>query len=203
MTSALAPRGRKLVNFENANSYIGSSINLSRRLTEYYNVNYLIKYTNMIINVALLKYGYSSFELVILEYCTAENVISREQYYIDLLKPALALYNILKKAGSSLGLKYSPETKAKMKVRSLKQQERLKINNSSKEHKEHLKRLNLSQKGRAKPEGSGSLSVPIEVLDLETGIKTIYPSISEAARAIGLTNASIFMAFKRQGESII
>jgi predicted GIY-YIG superfamily endonuclease len=61
----------------NGKCYIGSSSNLSRRLTEYYNVNKLIKYSNMIINVALLKYGYSSFELEILEYCTAENVISR------------------------------------------------------------------------------------------------------------------------------
>ena len=66
-----------------------------------------------------------------------------------------------------------------------------------------LNRLRLSFKGRARPEGSGKPSVPIEVLDHETGIQTIYPSISEAAQAIGVTPASIFMAFKRQGESII
>ncbi len=32
-------------------------------------------------------------------------VLSREQYYIDLLKPE---YNILQKAGSSLGYKHTP-----------------------------------------------------------------------------------------------
>jgi hypothetical protein len=35
-------------------------------------------------------------------------------------------------------------------------------------------------------------------LHLETGIKTIYPSISEAAAAIGITRNSISMAFKRK-----
>jgi len=52
--------------------------------------------------------------LEILEYCdgsTREDLIKREQYYIDLLKPE---YNILQKAGSSLGFKHSEETLTKM-----------------------------------------------------------------------------------------
>lgn len=51
--------------------------------------------------------------LEILEYCDSKYVISREQYYIDLLKPK---YNILKIAGSSLGYKHSEETRAKISV---------------------------------------------------------------------------------------
>lgn len=47
---------------------------------------------------ALLKYGYSSFKLEILEYCDSKVLISREQKYLDLFKPE---YNILDKAGSS------------------------------------------------------------------------------------------------------
>ena len=58
----------------------------------------------MLINRALLKEGYSSFSLYILEYCDKNNVVKREQYYIDLLNPE---YNILKIAGSSLGFKHS------------------------------------------------------------------------------------------------
>jgi group I intron endonuclease len=49
--------------------------------------------------------------LEILEYCTKENAISREQYYLDLLNPE---YNILKIAGSRLGFKHSEETLLKM-----------------------------------------------------------------------------------------
>jgi len=60
----------------------------------------------------LLKYGYSSFKLEILEYCDPQNVIIREQFYFDLLKPE---YNILAKAGSCLGFKHSAETKQKVR----------------------------------------------------------------------------------------
>ena len=39
---------------------------------------------------SLLKNGYSRFTLEILEYCDPSEAVLREQYYIDLLKPALA-----------------------------------------------------------------------------------------------------------------
>jgi group I intron endonuclease len=67
----------------------------------------------MVICRALLKHGYSNFNLEILEYCDSKNLIVREQYYIDLLKPE---YNILKKAGSLLGFKHREETIAKMSI---------------------------------------------------------------------------------------
>lgn len=47
----------------------------------------------------------------ILEYCEPSDVISREQYYIDLLKPD---YNILQVAGSSLGYKHTEESKVQI-----------------------------------------------------------------------------------------
>lgn len=68
------------------------------------------------ISSALLKYGYSNFSLDVIEYCESDKLISREQYYIDLLKPE---YNILKIAGSRLGSKHSPETLLKYKNRKL------------------------------------------------------------------------------------
>jgi group I intron endonuclease len=64
----------------------------------------------MVINRALLKYGYAKFSLEILEYCEPSKCIEREQYYIDLFKPK---YNILPTAGSSLGFKHSEESKKK------------------------------------------------------------------------------------------
>ena len=60
---------------------------------------------------ALLKYGYSNFKLEILEYCLPEDVIKREQYYMDILQPE---YNILRVAGSSFGYKHSDEARSKM-----------------------------------------------------------------------------------------
>ena len=60
---------------------------------------------------ALLKYGYSNFRLEILEYCDSDKCLEREQYYLDSINPE---YNILKKAGSSLGYKHTEETILKM-----------------------------------------------------------------------------------------
>ena len=93
---------------------MGSSITLSRRLRDYFNISFLeteIKKNKSMIYKALLKYGYSKFTLEILEYCDSQDLIKREQYYIDLLKPN---YNLLKIAGSSLGYKRTEETRAKM-----------------------------------------------------------------------------------------
>jgi len=98
------------VNKENGKSYIGSSVNLTRRFYQYYNSKYLLS-TNMIICQALLKYGYSTFSLEILEYCEVKDVISREQYYLNLLQPE---YNILENAGNLLGYKHSEESKKKI-----------------------------------------------------------------------------------------
>ena len=73
-------------------SYVGSSKDLSRRFKEYYNLNIRkVQSSNSRINRALLDDGYDSFNLVILEYCDKNNLLEREQYYIDLLKPQ---YNI-------------------------------------------------------------------------------------------------------------
>jgi hypothetical protein len=47
----------------------------------------------MIIYKSLLKYSYSKFKLEILEFFEKENVINKEQYYIDLFKPEYSVKN--------------------------------------------------------------------------------------------------------------
>lgn len=54
------------VNKINGKKYVGSSIYLRNRFLQYYNINRLIAGYSMAINVALLLYGYNSFELRIL-----------------------------------------------------------------------------------------------------------------------------------------
>jgi group I intron endonuclease len=140
----------------------------------------------MAIYKALLKYDHSGFKLEILEYCEPGNCIEREQYYLDLLNPE---YNILKTAGSCLGLtfKHSPETKKRMS-------EAKKGNNHSEETKQKISdamKGNKSRLGRHRPDGAGKLSVQVEVLDLYTDIKTTYGSISEAAKVLGVDQGGI------------
>jgi len=60
----------------------------------------------------LVKYGYSNFSFEILEYCNKNEILVREQYYLDTLKPE---YNILPTSGYPLGYKHTEEAKAKLR----------------------------------------------------------------------------------------
>ena len=107
----------KWVNKINGKSYLGSSVNLSSRLSSYLSTNFLSRKTSISkskIYNALLYHGYSHFRLEILEYCDSSDVIEKEQFHIDSINPE---YNILVKAGSSLHFKHSAETLLKFKSR--------------------------------------------------------------------------------------
>ena len=109
----------KWVNKINGKSYIGSSVNLSSRFSNYFSLKYLakrtLKYKSKIYN-ALSAYGHANFQLEILEVYCRPHVIKKEQFYFDYFKPE---YNILTKAGSSLHFKHSEETLLKFKLRKL------------------------------------------------------------------------------------
>jgi group I intron endonuclease len=196
-------------NLTNGKSYIGSGSNLSNRFRDYYSLRNLeiqIQNNKSMIYRSILKYGYSSFSLEILEYCPVSLVISREQYYLDLFKPE---YNILKIAGSSQGMKHTDDTKAKMRKKALtiERVELLKIHNSNSESIEHLKRIHSDLKIQAKRlERIRSIRAhQISVLDTVTNEISVYPSLREAAKAIGIGKSSISQAFTRlpQGESTV
>jgi hypothetical protein len=75
-------------------------------------------------------------------------------------------------AGSSLGFKHTPETR---------------------------KNMIGKNKGRARPIGAGSISIPIEIFDLETGITTICPSMLEKEKSLIVNPGSIRTYFCRKG----
>jgi group I intron endonuclease len=102
-------------NKENGKSYIGSSADLGARFRGYFSPKHLqsvLDRGESLIYRALLKYGYSSFKLEILEYCEKDKLKSREQYYLDHFKGE---YNILSTAGSSLGYQHSEASRQKMR----------------------------------------------------------------------------------------
>lgn len=185
------------VNKETGKSYVGSGTNLARRFYNYYSAALLIRHDCMVINRALLKYGYSNFTLEIIEYCEPSNAIAREQFYLDLLKPE---YNILVKAGSSLGFKHAEETKTKM---SLSAKERLKREGIAgpfvgKCHTESsLALLSNAAKNRL------TLPVPglqVEVTNIETNITIRYDSIRKAADAL---DSDIKTLLRREKNKVI
>jgi group I intron endonuclease len=101
----------------NGKYYIGSAIDLSRRLKSYYSPTYL-KQMNNYISRAIIHYTHSAFSIMILEFIDITNLskedaygLIQEQHYFETLQPK---YNILIKAGSSQGYKHTEESKAKL-----------------------------------------------------------------------------------------
>jgi len=154
----------------------------------------------MAINRALLKYGYSNFQLEVLEYCEPSLLIEREQFYIDLLQPE---YNVLAKAGSSLGFKHSEETKQKMSESRIGHKPSEETKQKMRDALLGIKRSNSGsfKKGHKHTEETlAKLSQKIEVQDLETGTKNNYSSLAEAARALGIHQSTITNYFIRKNK---
>jgi len=73
------------INLLNGKVYIGSALNISKRFSQYSNLNYLKRTTSMPICRALLKHGYENFSFSILEYCEVQDILEREGYYLNIL----------------------------------------------------------------------------------------------------------------------
>ena len=102
----------------------------------------------------------------ILEYCEPDKCISKEQFYLDLYSPK---YNILKKAGSSLGFKHSAETLAKLKLRKFSEETLKKL-------RLHISNLNLELNIKKR--------IKVNIHDFITESTTTYDSVAIAAKAI-------------------
>lgn len=159
------------INKINGNIYIGSSVNLSVRMYTYYSLRSLAK-SNRPIDRALLKYGFSNFTLEILEYCDKHNVLEREQYYMDLVKPQ---YNIAETAGSTLGYKHIPESLAKMRDFVLSDEVR-------------------NRKALSTVNATAARKISIIVKNIKTNDESEYTSLTEAGKALGVSRASVSQA---------
>lgn len=169
----------------------------------------------MIIYKALVKYGYSEFKLEILEYCTLENLIEREQFYIDKYNPE---YNILKVVGSSIGFKHneatkelmsklakgrniSTETLIKMKNKTVSEEVRLKISATLKNRKvsdETRKLMSKACIGRKfsketllKLSLNNNKRQPVILTNLETGFSQEFLFMKDAAKYLNTSHTQI------------
>lgn len=91
--------------------YIGSAVNVNKRWS--YHKKDLCKkqHHSILLQRAWDKYGEESFDFILIENVEKENLISREQFYIN----ERSEYNICRIAGSCLGFKHSVETRRKMR----------------------------------------------------------------------------------------
>lgn len=107
----------KILNKINNKFYIGSSINIKRRWMHhktYLNGGYHI---NKHLQNAWNKFGIENFEFLILEETSEEELLAKEQYYLDLYKNKKEqIYNFSCVAGSPMkDMKHSQETIATLK----------------------------------------------------------------------------------------
>jgi group I intron endonuclease len=120
----------------------------------------------------LLKYGYSSFKLDILEYCDCTDIVEREQYYLDHLEPK---YNTLKIARSLAGFKHSAAV---------------------------IKRISETKLGRVRSEATkaklsyNTQSHAIIAREISTGNIKLFPSIRKTADFIGMHHSYLAKCLK-------
>lgn len=168
---------------------------------KYYSIKHLTKYKTPIHN-ALLKYGFQNFNLEILEYCEeGVNPTIREQYYFELLNPE---YNILEKAGSSLGFKHSDETleffKNERKISeetrnnlSLAATGRIFTEEDKKKLSEIRKGIKLSDETKARISAAATTlrGVTVIVKNINTNEELEFRSLTEAGKYIDVSRTAI------------
>jgi group I intron endonuclease len=171
------------INLVNGKSYIGSSVDLSKRLKNHlYSIN-----SNILLQRAILKYGISSFSIQILEYCDKKQLISKEQFYLNLFKSE---YNLKPTAGSLLGYKHTPESIEKMSQSRLgeknhffgkihSEETRMKISEAMKNNKNFLGKVHSQS---SKDKISKALGITIYVYNLQYELLYIFTSTRAAAQ---------------------
>ena len=107
-----------IVNLVTGDMYIGSAV--TGRMGNRFHKHLFGGTGSVITYAAVLKYGLENFAFIVLESnqdaITDESnkqLLMQEDHYLSTLRP---IYNIAPKAGNTLGVKHSNETKAKMKI---------------------------------------------------------------------------------------
>ena len=95
------------------NIYIGSSIHINKRKNQHFTALRNNKHHSRYLQRSFNKYKEENFSFIILEECTSENLLVKEQHFINILNPR---YNICKIAGNSLGTKRTEETKKNISI---------------------------------------------------------------------------------------
>lgn len=132
--------------------YIGSSVDISTRFIRH---RYHLRkgdHVNQYLQNAWNKYGEEAFEFVVLEECPVDQLLDREQHYLDCSSEK---YNILSTAGSQIGYKHTPEAIAKIsathKGKVVSEETRKKIGDANRGRKrsaEARERMSVSHRGR-------------------------------------------------------
>jgi len=94
--------------------YIGSTMNIKRRYTQHLGTLQRSEHQNQYLQNFVNKYGLDILSFQTLELCTPGRLLQCEQSYIDSYDFNKDLFNLTPTAGSTLGLKWSDESRKRL-----------------------------------------------------------------------------------------
>lgn len=103
-----------IFNIVTRNLYVGSTVNFKKRMNRHILELRNSKHCNTHLQNAWNKYGMESFIFIVVEYTSIENLIEREQFWLEQFDFEKQLYNICPTADSRLGRLQTQETKNKI-----------------------------------------------------------------------------------------
>jgi len=169
---------------ETGTYYIGSSVDLYNRFYDHL----MNDSSNLHLQRAIVLYGLPSFLFFVIEFCAKDQLLSREQHWLDWLftQPAELRYNFLPTAGSSLGSTHTEE--AKMKMRGPRPHF-----SPSAEQRESISQANtgkvMSKVTRASI--SKALSRSVYLYDTKDQLVRVFSSNREAANWLNVSKATV------------
>ena len=106
----------QILNTVNGKMYVGSAVNIKGRWSCHQRELRLNKHKNIHLQRAYNKHGIDVFEYFVIEYCAKQELISKEQFWMNVGRVCERGrgYNMKPTAGSPLGYRHSEETKRKM-----------------------------------------------------------------------------------------
>lgn len=166
-------------NIINNKVYIGSTISFSKRKSQHLSELRNNKHRNIYLQRSFNKYGNNNFIFEILEFVNnIDNLLVREQDWIDFYKNRNKLINVNFKANAKYGFRHKQETKEKLRNISLGRK------HSSKD----IEKMRIIASKYCKP---------VVQLDKDTcELICQYKSLSEAAKALNTTKSLIRNACK-------
>lgn len=190
----------KIQSIVNGRIYVGSAVNVYKRKFLHFNSLKHNKHHNSKLQNHYNKHGKSDLMFEVIE-SECEDLIAREQFYIDTLNP---FFNICKIAGSCIGRKHKEETKNKISIalkgREYTAERRENMSKASKGKKKkpfsesHLKNIKKAAVGKNKGRISTLRKAVIGMAEDKEVLE--YTSIKQAAEELKTSRSNIIHSIK-------
>lgn len=163
--------------------YIGSSLNLKRRLMQHYSYLRLNKHSNKLLQRNFNKYGEENINISFIKVFPKSVLLFEEQSNIDNYNTCVPNgLNLRPKAESNLGRIVSNETKEKLRISNTGK-------HPSEKTKEKFRQNNLGKKLSEETKTKIGIAFKIKVINIET--KEIFNSLKEAAYFYAIKNYNL------------